>query len=69
MTTLPHRVYLTRKVVAAALGGRRQLELAEAEGRIRRVSVRGYKIAHYYRAEVVALLSEKGALAVDRPFP
>jgi hypothetical protein len=58
--TLPQRVYLTRKDVLTALGGRRQLAKAEASGHLRRVPLAGYKIAHYVRADVVRYLTQVG---------
>lgn len=66
--TLPAQVYLTRKTVLTALGGRRQLAKAEASGHVRRLRLAGYKIAHYARADVVRYLGEVGGLhvALDR---
>lgn len=67
--TIPSQIYLTRKAVIVALGGRRRLEKCEAAGELHRVFIRGYKIAHYRRAEVVRLLEVVGGhyVALDRP--
>lgn len=62
--TLPNQVFLTRKTVLLALGGRRQLVKAERSGHLRRLTLCGYKIAHYSRAEVVHYLAEFGGLHV-----
>lgn len=67
--TIPGQIYLTRKAVVVALGGRRQLEKCEAAGELHRVIINGYKIAHYRREEVVRLLEVAGShkVALDRP--
>lgn len=53
---LPHKVYLRRKEVEAAVGGWRQLLALERAGHLRRHYLPGYTRAHYARAEVQAVL-------------
>ena len=55
---LPSKVYLRRKEVETAVGGRRQREALEASGRLRAVRLPGYTHKHYPRASVASLLAE-----------
>jgi len=62
MTTpeLPQKVYLRRKEVCAAVGGRRQLAALERAGKVRAIRLPGYTRQHYTRASVTAALAELG---------
>ena len=53
---LPNKVYLRRKEVEAAVGGRRQLDLLEKTGQLRGVRLPGYDRKHYARATVQIVL-------------
>lgn len=58
MTTLPEKVYLKRKIVLQAVGGRTELDKLERNGELHRVPLVGYKCAHYRRTEVVAVVKK-----------
>lgn len=58
MTTLPEKAYLKRKVVLNAVGGRAELEKHEHAGDLQRIYLRGYKCAHYHRAQVLTVLKK-----------
>jgi hypothetical protein len=58
MTTLPERVYLKRKAVLQAVGGRSALEAHERAGELTRVKLTGYKCAHYLRAQVLIVVKK-----------
>lgn len=60
MSELPQRIYLTRKDVLAAVGGRVQLEMLEAARKLSRVKLPGYTRAHYLRADVKRVLDDLG---------
>ena len=57
---LPNKVWLKRADVLEAVGGRRELERLEAAGELHRVPLRGYRVAHYSRREVVGILDRAG---------
>lgn len=57
MPSLPPKIYLRRKDVIAAVGGRRQLQRLELSKALRRYHLPGYSRAHYLRAEVQAVLN------------
>lgn len=56
MPELPRKIYLTRAEVITAVGGRSQLEMLEAEKKLTRHFLPGYKRAHYQRAQVKRVL-------------
>ncbi len=60
MTTspLPQKVWLRRKEVETAVGGRRQLEALERTGVLRGVVLPGYKLKRFPRAAVQGILAE-----------
>lgn len=60
MTALPNRIYLTRKEVLTAVGGRPQLERLEAEKRLVRTYPAGHVRARYVRADVKRVLDDLG---------
>jgi hypothetical protein len=62
MTSLPEKIYLTRKEVLVAVGGRAQLEALEAgpRPRLRRHYPAGHIRARYVRAEVKRVLDDLG---------
>lgn len=60
MPELPKKIYLTRKEVLVAVGGRVQLEMLEAARKLRRHTLPGYVRAHYLRAEVKRVLDDLG---------
>jgi hypothetical protein len=60
MTALPEQIYLTRKVVLTAVGGRAQLERLEAERKLTRRYPAGHVRARYVRAEVKRVLDDLG---------
>ena len=61
---LPNKVWLRRADVLEVVGGRRELESLEAADELHRVQLRGYRVAHYSRREVVGILDRAG-LAVS----
>lgn len=61
MSTLPAKVYLTRKDVLAAVGGRVQLERLEAAQQLKRRILPGYTHARYLRADVKRVLDDLAA--------
>lgn len=58
MTTLPERLYLKRKIVLQAVGGRSALAAHERAGDLTRVRLTGYKCAHYLRTQVQAVVKK-----------
>lgn len=62
MTQLPEKIYLTRKEVLIAVGGRAQLESLEAGPRpqLKRHYPAGHIRARYVRAEVKRVLDDLG---------
>lgn len=61
MSALPDKIYLARKEVLKAVGGRTQLERLERTGLLRRHVLRGYVHARYLRGEVKRVLDDQGA--------
>lgn len=61
MITLPAKIYLSRKDVLAAVGGRVQLERLERAGALKRRFLPGYVHARYLRADVKRVLDDLGA--------
>ena len=55
--SLPSKVYLRRKEVETAVGGRRQREALESTGKLRPIRLPGYDHKHYVRAEVQSLIA------------
>lgn len=55
-TALPEKVFLKRKPVLQAVGGRAELEKLENEGMLTRLYLTGYKCAHYRRAQVMRVV-------------
>jgi hypothetical protein len=60
MTQLPHKVWLRRKEVESAVGGRRQLETLERSGTLTGVVLPGYKQRRFARAAVQEILGSLG---------
>lgn len=60
MPELPAKIYLTRKEVLKAVGGRVQLEMLEAAKKLKRRFLPGYTRAHYLRADVKRVLDDLG---------
>ena len=57
---LPQKVWLRRKEVEVAVGGRRQLEALERSGALTGVVLPGYKQRRFARAAVQGVLVELG---------
>jgi hypothetical protein len=55
---LPSKVYLRRKEVEAAVGGRWQLRLLVQSGRLQGVRLPGYRRLHFVRAQVARTLEQ-----------
>lgn len=60
MPELPNKIYLTRKDVLTAVGGRAQLERLEAAKKLTRRYPPGYTHARYLRADVKRVLDDLG---------
>lgn len=58
MTALPEKVYLKRKAVLQAVGGRSELDKLERQQELTRVRLTGYKCAHYLRTQVLAVVKK-----------
>lgn len=65
--TLPAKIYLRRKEVETAVGGRRQREALEAAGHLKPVRLPGYEHAHYIRGDVQAVLDNLFGAAKQSP--
>lgn len=60
MSTLPPQIWLRRKQVEAAVGGRRQLETLERSGALTGTVLPGYQHKRFARAKVQEILATLG---------
>lgn len=61
MIKLPQKIWLTRKEVISAVGGREQLRHLEQAGRLQRAHPGGLVHARYTYAQVKRVLDDLGA--------